>query len=55
MGTKNGARRRSAAEWAELIESLEESGLGAAAFARSRGIDSFGSFGSWTGGIARMK
>lgn len=38
MGTKNGARRRSAAEWAELIESWEKSGLGAAAFARSRGI-----------------
>jgi hypothetical protein len=38
MGRENGSRRRSAAEWAELIESWERSGLGAAAFARSRGI-----------------
>jgi hypothetical protein len=40
MRKRNGSRRRSAAEWAELIESWEKSGLGLAAFARSRGIAS---------------
>jgi len=47
MGTSKGKRvRRSASEWAQVIERFEASGLSKTAFCRREGIGE-GSFGRW--------